>query len=343
MADLRDPALAPPAADRRATPMRIVLMYENPARAGAGRAGVRLDRGRAGAPGRAAGGRDGGGAGELPASAGVRRQGAHRVGLGRGSGPARRGGGGGDGRGRRAARIPTSARGSGWRRSRRRFAMARDRPLAQAQPQRRSGSALAAGARHGEVGGQRGALSPSGGFVDGRASRSRRCKRVDDAHDLYRRAARAAGAQARRHVRARAVRRHGQDAAGQAQGRALRAQGRHRRSAQRRALGAFVLLQDGQAAAEASALEPRSGTPIWSRPTSYFLGVDAVGISRCPDWAWYTHDATRRGASTRRHDQAISHDRRSGATRRWRAHRATTGSAWRSRCAPTCGSRCWAA
>ena len=22
------------------------------------------------------------------------------------------------------------------------------------------------------------------------------------------------------------------------------------------------------------------------------LGVDAVGISRCPDWAWYSHDAT---------------------------------------------------
>ncbi len=28
------------------------------------------------------------------------------------------------------------------------------------------------------------------------------------------------------------------------------------------------------------------------KATSYFLGIDAVGISRCPDWAWYSHDAT---------------------------------------------------
>ena len=63
-------------------------------------------------------------------------------------------------------------------------------------------------------------------------------------------------------------------------------------SAQRRALGALVLLQDG---------EPN---PMGKRPTdkdcnaeslkaaSYFLGVDAVGLSRCPKWAWYSHDAT---------------------------------------------------
>ena len=28
------------------------------------------------------------------------------------------------------------------------------------------------------------------------------------------------------------------------------------------------------------------------KAASYFLGVDAVGLSRCPDWAWYSHDAT---------------------------------------------------
>ncbi|MDP4989936.1 MAG: NAD-binding oxidoreductase, partial [Marivita lacus] len=60
-------------------------------------------------------------------------------------------------------------------------------------------------------------------------------------------------------------------------------------SAQRRMLGAFVLLQDGP---------PENG----SRPanlqnnanaikaTAYWLGVDALGISRCPDWTWYSHD-----------------------------------------------------
>ncbi|MEO0914746.1 MAG: reductive dehalogenase, partial [Pseudomonadota bacterium] len=41
------------------------------------------------------------------------------------------------------------------------------------------------------------------------------------------------------------------------------------------------------------------------KATSYYLGIDAVGISRCPDWAWYSHDAT--GAEIDPpHDQAIS-------------------------------------
>lgn len=41
------------------------------------------------------------------------------------------------------------------------------------------------------------------------------------------------------------------------------------------------------------------------KATSYFLGIDAVGISRCPDWAWNSHDAT--GAPIKpTHDQAIS-------------------------------------
>ena len=57
-------------------------------------------------------------------------------------------------------------------------------------------------------------------------------------------------------------------------------------------MGAFVLLQDG------------TPNPTGERPNDpqrnadnlkaalYFLGVDAVGLSRCPDWAWYSHDAT---------------------------------------------------
>ena len=61
-------------------------------------------------------------------------------------------------------------------------------------------------------------------------------------------------------------------------------------AAQRRALGAFVLLQDGAPAAERVAIDPAEAADL-VKATSYWLGVDAVGISRCPDWAWYSHDA----------------------------------------------------
>ncbi|OED37789.1 NAD-binding oxidoreductase [Chromatiales bacterium (ex Bugula neritina AB1)] len=75
--------------------------------------------------------------------------------------------------------------------------------------------------------------------------------------------------------------------------------------AQRRMLGAFVLLQDG-ASAEAGLLptdESENASAV--KAATYFLGVDAVGISRCPDWTWYSHDAT--GAPLEPpHDQAIS-------------------------------------
>ncbi|NNF72495.1 MAG: reductive dehalogenase [Rhodobacteraceae bacterium] len=74
--------------------------------------------------------------------------------------------------------------------------------------------------------------------------------------------------------------------------------------AQRRMLGAFLLLQDGPTGdgpcptdAERSALNIKAA--------SYFLGVDAVGISRCPDWTWYSHDATGTPIDPP-HDQAIS-------------------------------------
>ncbi|MBM7069035.1 reductive dehalogenase [Actibacterium sp. 188UL27-1] len=75
-------------------------------------------------------------------------------------------------------------------------------------------------------------------------------------------------------------------------------------TAQRRALGAFVLLQDGTPASEKIKLDPAEAANL-IKATSYFLGVDAVGISRCPDWAWYSHDATGAPIDPS-HDQAIS-------------------------------------
>ncbi|CTQ48030.1 4Fe-4S double cluster binding domain-containing protein [Jannaschia donghaensis] len=74
--------------------------------------------------------------------------------------------------------------------------------------------------------------------------------------------------------------------------------------AQRRALGAFVLLQDGEVAAEKVAVAPEAAAEL-IKATSYWLGVDAVGISRCPDWTWYSHDA-RGDVIDPPHDQAIS-------------------------------------
>ena len=75
--------------------------------------------------------------------------------------------------------------------------------------------------------------------------------------------------------------------------------------AQRRALGAFVLLQDGpHEDIDPSTLDAaRNAENI--KAACYFLGVDAVGCSRCPDWTWYSHDATGE-ALIPPHDQAIS-------------------------------------
>jgi reductive dehalogenase len=76
-------------------------------------------------------------------------------------------------------------------------------------------------------------------------------------------------------------------------------------TAQRRALGAFVLLQDGVPEVPASKPSDAQRNTDNVKAASYFLGVDAVGISRCPDWTWYSHDAT--GAELKPpHDNAIS-------------------------------------
>ena len=75
-------------------------------------------------------------------------------------------------------------------------------------------------------------------------------------------------------------------------------------AAQRRMLGAFVLLQDGEQAPRKTVLTPLAASEQ-IKAAAYFLGVDAVGISRCPDWCWYSHDATGARIDPP-HDQAIS-------------------------------------
>jgi reductive dehalogenase len=60
----------------------------------------------------------------------------------------------------------------------------------------------------------------------------------------------------------------------------------------RRALGALLLLQFGgpRGPVHPGASDPdRNADAV--RAASYFLSVDAVGTTRVPDWAWYSHDA----------------------------------------------------
>ncbi|MDF3415922.1 4Fe-4S dicluster domain-containing protein [Sulfitobacter sp. M57] len=75
-------------------------------------------------------------------------------------------------------------------------------------------------------------------------------------------------------------------------------------AAQRRLLGALILLQDGAVSPEKSGNDPaRNATNL--KAASYFLGSDAAGLSACPDWTWYSHDATGTPI-TPPHDQALS-------------------------------------
>lgn len=62
--------------------------------------------------------------------------------------------------------------------------------------------------------------------------------------------------------------------------------------AHRRILGAFVLLQDGEPDTPADKPTEAERNSANVKAASYFLGLDAVGISRCPDWAWYSHGPT---------------------------------------------------
>ena len=75
-------------------------------------------------------------------------------------------------------------------------------------------------------------------------------------------------------------------------------------AAQRRLLGALILLQDGKAAPEASQTDAaRNAANL--KAASYFLGADASGLSACPEWTWYSHDATGTPKDPP-HDQALS-------------------------------------
>ncbi len=74
--------------------------------------------------------------------------------------------------------------------------------------------------------------------------------------------------------------------------------------AQRRMLGAFVLLQDG-AAEDGARPSDAERNAANVKAAAYFLGCDAVGVSRCPDWSWYSHDAAGDPIDPP-HDNAIS-------------------------------------
>ena len=74
--------------------------------------------------------------------------------------------------------------------------------------------------------------------------------------------------------------------------------------AQRKPLGAFVLLQDGEVAKKRKPLKPDEASRL-IKATCYWLGIDAVGISRCPTWTWYSHDA-RGDVIDPPHDQSIN-------------------------------------
>ena len=60
----------------------------------------------------------------------------------------------------------------------------------------------------------------------------------------------------------------------------------------RRALGALLLLQFGEARGPvaASTADPRRNADNL-KAASYYMGVDAVGLCKVPEWAYYSHDA----------------------------------------------------
>lgn len=73
----------------------------------------------------------------------------------------------------------------------------------------------------------------------------------------------------------------------------------------RPSLGAFVLLQDGEAGPLHDSTHDAQRNAANIKAALYFLGVDAVGLSACPDWTYYSHDAA--GAPiTPYHENAIS-------------------------------------
>jgi len=77
-------------------------------------------------------------------------------------------------------------------------------------------------------------------------------------------------------------------------------------AAERRPLGALILLQDQPPEPMiAAGTEDAQTNSDNIKAACYFLGIDAVGISRCPQWTWYSHDAAG-DVIDPPHDQAIS-------------------------------------
>lgn len=74
--------------------------------------------------------------------------------------------------------------------------------------------------------------------------------------------------------------------------------------AQRRTLGAFTVIQNGEPATHKAEIDPQEANDL-VKATAYFLGADAVGVSACPDWAYYSHNASG-DVINPYHDQAIS-------------------------------------
>ncbi|GAB4259542.1 MAG: hypothetical protein Kow0013_02320 [Pararhodobacter sp.] len=58
----------------------------------------------------------------------------------------------------------------------------------------------------------------------------------------------------------------------------------------RRALGALLLLQFGEARGPVLATDPERNA-LNLKAASYYLSCDAVGLSRVPDWAYYSHNS----------------------------------------------------
>lgn len=73
----------------------------------------------------------------------------------------------------------------------------------------------------------------------------------------------------------------------------------------RQSLGAMTLMQDGEVSSRMAGTDNPDRNAENIKAALYFLGADAVGISRCPDWAYYSHDATGEPL-TPYHENAIS-------------------------------------
>ena len=76
--------------------------------------------------------------------------------------------------------------------------------------------------------------------------------------------------------------------------------------AQRRALGAFILIQNGTPAdAKMVGVDDPDANAANIKAACYFLGADAVGVSACPDYAYYSHNAAGQPIDPY-HENAIS-------------------------------------